>query len=372
MAVTILSDHKILSAPVFNAAGFCVGSVDMLDIASYVSSIPPTEHTGRSTKQMWDLRNVSVGTLIGKSGRNPLTPIFIDNTAAVLVELFATGLHRALVFDAASEVKATCSQSDVIRFLADRLGDITDAKQNEWLDKSVMEVGLGHSEVVTISEDAKAKDAIQLLTRVSALAVVDSKGRLVGNFSASDLHEIYKEGFHHVLSSVRDYLSVVKPQSLHPVMVKPSQTLRGLITKLAADRIHRVWMTDESERPCDVISLTDVMVLLSSGERVSALQAAGDVRQLWRGTGQADPTKWPDWALPEARMAADVVRAAQTQAIFQNSDSAPATSSSAHQSPGAAPDQVAADMADAALKQATSDMPASQAASTPATLTDAH
>jgi len=54
----------------------------------------------------------------------------------------------------------------------------------------------------------------------------------------------------------------VTPLAIPPLSAKPKTTIETVIFKLAATRVHRLWVVDEYGRPTGVISLTDVSELL--------------------------------------------------------------------------------------------------------------
>jgi 5'-AMP-activated protein kinase, regulatory gamma subunit len=76
------------------------------------------------------------------------------------------------------------SQSDIVRFLIPKMDNYT-----ELFDQTVQECGLATRPPLTVRDTDLTIKALKLMhsQRVSALAVVDEEGRLVGNFSASDL-----------------------------------------------------------------------------------------------------------------------------------------------------------------------------------------
>jgi CBS domain-containing protein len=76
------------------------------------------------------------------------------------------------------------SQSDVIRFLVPTMDQYVTL-----FDKTAEELGLGLLPPITIRDTEPTIKALQIIgrNRISALAVVDENGKLVGNLSASDL-----------------------------------------------------------------------------------------------------------------------------------------------------------------------------------------
>lgn len=76
------------------------------------------------------------------------------------------------------------SQSDIIRFLIPKMD-----QYSTLFDQTVQECGLATRAPLAVRDTDLTIKALKLMhsQRVSALAVVDAEGRLVGNFSASDL-----------------------------------------------------------------------------------------------------------------------------------------------------------------------------------------
>ncbi len=52
--------------------------------------------------------------------------------------------------------------------------------------------------------------------------------------------------------------SIQNAKSLHPVTVTEWSTFEDVVLKLAATRVHRVWVVDDDNKPIGVISLGDV------------------------------------------------------------------------------------------------------------------
>lgn len=84
------------------------------------------------------------------------------------------------------------SQSDIIRFLVPKMDQFVSL-----FDSTAEELGLGMHPPITISSTEPAIKALRLIGthRISALAVVDENGKLVGNLSASDLKVRFVRSF---------------------------------------------------------------------------------------------------------------------------------------------------------------------------------
>jgi len=95
-------------------------------------------------------------------------------------------VHRLALFDADGQLTNVVSQSDMVKFLyghMDELGRLGDA--------TVADLGFvrGPASVVTVRPETPALDAMVLMEErsISAVAVVNENGGIIGNFSISEL-----------------------------------------------------------------------------------------------------------------------------------------------------------------------------------------
>jgi len=109
--------------------------------------------------------------------------------------------------------------------------------------------------------DALVLHALKIMatSRVSAMPIIDDQGKLLGNFSISDLRGLGSTDFGELLSSVSSFLRKFNVKSLYPLSCKTSDTLEFVIMKLVATRVHRLWVVDDAGILRGVLSLTDVM-----------------------------------------------------------------------------------------------------------------
>ena len=102
---------------------------------------------------------------------------------------------------------------------------------------------------------------------VSAVAVVDLAGKLVGCVSNRDARVLVTG--RHALSMLHGPVSKLIQRShgsaniCHPsIRARPSDTLATIIARMAASRIHRIFVVDDEGVPVAVVSLTDVLATL--------------------------------------------------------------------------------------------------------------
>jgi len=173
-----------------------------------------------------------------------------------LVETFTRGIHRVPVFDSTgTKVMSVVSQSLVVKFLADHLGQVGRAGS-----KSLRDLHLGVKKVVTVDESAKAIEGYRLMdaNKLESIAVVGADGKLVAQLSASDLRGLSKELFAALDRRISDFTGKAKRVST----CQPDTKLRDVVKQLATGSLHRLWIVDKDQRPIGVVSLGDVMKAL--------------------------------------------------------------------------------------------------------------
>lgn len=112
--------------------------------------------------------------------------------------------------------------------------------------------------------------------KISSVPIVDTNEggglRLLGNISMSDIKELNHAGGWKKLymNALRFFVDIRTAQGLEGpgdkvpwFIVNPKTTLISAIEKMAATRSHRVWVVTEGNILAGVISLSDVMDILS-------------------------------------------------------------------------------------------------------------
>jgi len=175
-------------------------------------------------------------------------------------------------FDDDKALADICSQSDAVRYVNGQFYSKEELFRGDYFKQSLADYKeyvrdiystFLESRPIQIQEDASVIQAIQkmAIANVSALAVVDSKGSLVGNFSATDLVGLHKETqteFHLLLQPIKEFLKSHSPDSLKPKTVTLDTSLRDTIKTLSDLHLHRLWVV-EGDKVKGVVSLTDVL-----------------------------------------------------------------------------------------------------------------
>jgi len=183
------------------------------------------------------------------------------------IGLFQKGVHRVAVIGANGKTENVLTQTDIVRFL------ITKIDEHPWFfDTTVKEMHLGlEKRIITCHQSAKAIKAFKLMDehKVSAVGVVDDRGRLVGNLSASDLKgqgiADWGQGadpFGTLQMPVMSFLQQGGMTHFPVGSCTSDTTFNFLLLKVMALRVHRLWVVDKKGKPISVISLTDVMQAL--------------------------------------------------------------------------------------------------------------
>jgi len=107
---------------------------------------------------------------------------------------------------------------------------------------------------------------------MSALGVVDEKGELIANLSASDLRGLTSNLIHRLMMNVLDFLKESHRGNIPPVIsVTDRYTVREIMTKMLAFNVHRIWIIDGyNMKPIGVMTLTDIISLFYKNELIPA------------------------------------------------------------------------------------------------------
>eukprot|EP01006_Ploeotia_vitrea_P011744 TRINITY_DN31209_c0_g1_i2.p2 TRINITY_DN31209_c0_g1~~TRINITY_DN31209_c0_g1_i2.p2 ORF type:complete len:225 (+),score=129.04 TRINITY_DN31209_c0_g1_i2:326-1000(+) len=186
------------------------------------------------------------------------------------VATLANRVHRVLIMEGGKCVEVL-SQSTVVAFLNKQMQS-TPALANEFAAVTVKESDIGTTPVLVVNTKSSALDTFKVMNKynLSGIAVVDESGRFVGNTSGSDLKLFMKKPSLMLLRQpVLEFLAAVRravitEKTRSPtISVASHDTVAKVIGKLAATRIHRVFVCEESKgyQPQAVISISDLLKL---------------------------------------------------------------------------------------------------------------
>ncbi|KAA8498108.1 Protein SDS23 [Porphyridium purpureum] len=186
------------------------------------------------------------------------------------VLLFGEGLHRCSVVENDC-VLGTLSQSLTLRFIANHSAEVRPA-----LLHTLAEFGLGESRAIVLEQRKNVIEGMHIMqkNKLSALAVVDQNGRLVGNLSLSDIKYIFRTRSYSMLwYTAQNFIKILRERAAleenagmdtFPFFdISRERTLEIAIQKMIATRVHHLWVVDTAGVPIGVVSITDIMRVLS-------------------------------------------------------------------------------------------------------------
>uniref|UniRef100_A0A7R9Z8Q4 CBS domain-containing protein n=1 Tax=Chlamydomonas euryale TaxID=1486919 RepID=A0A7R9Z8Q4_9CHLO len=114
-------------------------------------------------------------------------------------------IHRMAIYDKDQRIRAVISQMDVVRFLASRLPQL-----GPLVERTVTELDLVQTKIHTCPPETSAIVAMGLMQDedVSSLAVVDHNGKVIGNFSVSELRTVLPGQFGALALPVGEFLAL--------------------------------------------------------------------------------------------------------------------------------------------------------------------
>jgi CBS domain-containing protein len=142
------------------------------------------------------------------------------------------------------------------------------------------------SPVVTIPEGTTLREAARLLCRanITGAPVVDADGRCRGVLSSSDfVTRARAEGEEISFLAPWGEIIIVEDapddqirhyMTAQPVTVPPAAPVAEVARKMVEAHIHRVLVVDEGDRPCGIVSSTDVMAAVADAARNVSRKAA--------------------------------------------------------------------------------------------------
>jgi len=272
-----LIKHNFLSVPVLQKTkSKYYGFIDIYDIVKFVVNFFGETEELKNSEDFFTLaekseefqkKTVNDIMTYPLSNRNPFHPVSSGYTLFAAIELLARerGLHRVPVVDRDRKLITVITQSQLVQILEKNL-DIIGAKKYKPVNMTRQYL----EEVFTVSEDMIAMDAFKMMAEknVSGLAVVNAEGKLTGTLSIRDLKAMSADGrlFWRLYQSIKNFLSKVRAETTsevrprHLVTVMETDALETAIKLLAENKVHRVWIVDNQQKPLGVLSLKDVLL----------------------------------------------------------------------------------------------------------------
>jgi predicted transcriptional regulator len=260
-ALKKLSTHAISSAPVFDPNFQKIfGSVDVLDLAVWVVrtfALVKGDKSDYDKSKLEEQFQVPIHDLLDY-GISQFWPVSEEQSIASLISnYFKWRVHQVPVLSN-KKISGYVSQFDVAAYLASNLNSLGIITK-----RTLKELGLDFGPVLAIPKGKPLIDAFSHIveTKFLGLAVIDEKGKLVNNISASDVKGLTKETFWNLNLPIEKVLNL--QNKLPPVTCNADTTLGQVLQKLVDYKIHRIFVVDKENQPTNVITLTTIMKLFS-------------------------------------------------------------------------------------------------------------
>jgi len=267
-AIEILANNKIISAPVVDPKTHVFhGMIDYLDIMNFiVSHWRKYSRTFSSeffpSSEFFDL---PITEVLNYSKMD--FPVAIGDNASLedLIHLFVSTrpsgrVHRVAVLQGVTTLWTVVSQSDLIKFLTKHLNLLKDG------NKSVGGLGLPHTVIVAKAEDP-ACQVLEVMTDhlISGLALIDEKGHLVGQLSASDMRGLQPNSVDYFLMNAKQFSrSASVPK--YVISCRNESLLKDVLKEFTTHRLHRIYVVTKEDYVTGIITLTDIIRYISQLE----------------------------------------------------------------------------------------------------------
>jgi len=259
-----LQEAKVTSAivmdPQIGGSGV-LGFVDVVDVLTHVLEVASQSKDVKSENMMnlrWEGKIFgwqNVGSIANISRLNSLETISSNDSILEVAQRMGQGVHRMAVIDDNSLV-SIISQSDIIKFIITKTLHIG----NKIL-KKMNQSGLSALGVAAVRWDVSVVDGIRYMRdyKASGVPVVNLEGKIICNFSATDLLSLSESNFHYVNLPIYDFLVKFQGTPKAPVTAFAGDTVESVMLKFAVHQIHRIYIVDEMDRPIGIISMTDIL-----------------------------------------------------------------------------------------------------------------
>jgi CBS domain-containing protein len=260
-ALQILHDNKILSAPVGEKHGKIHGMVDMIDIVAFIAA-KDAEQGNSFGRPEFDIPSAftsspfTIKDLVDYSKNDPLVPLSRECPLQTLCKTFALGIHRVPIVGDAGTPFGLVSQSALNQWLVQsenwQILQNTPLATSSLLDLGMLKIPL------KIREDRPVLEAVRVLaeSKHNSLPIVNEEDELVGSFSCGDLRSLSVNDFNRLREPLSKFL---KLSCIWPVTAEPTDSVATCMARLAAERIHQLWVIGTDGKPVGVVTLTDVM-----------------------------------------------------------------------------------------------------------------
>jgi CBS domain-containing protein len=232
---------------------------------------PKTENEVTSLPEM---TLQSLLTTNGKEGLNPWLPVEEGLPLRSVIQLLATKTRRVPVISKKTgRVIQIISQSQITTLMYEY------CVKEKLLEKdTINKSGFGLKPVFKVKESAPVREAFQVMVdkQISSVVIVSDKGdEIISCISTKDIRLLPRLESVAIEHSVLDlsciaFIQLIRKEDYKThaalVHVDLNCTLLEVLGKLAATKMHRVYIVNKLNQPVGVVSVSDVVVALQSSQ----------------------------------------------------------------------------------------------------------
>jgi len=261
VALKKLNSHGISSAPVFDSNYQKIfGSISALDLAVWIVrtfSLMQGDKASSDSSKLEPHFQLPIHEVLDYGFCQQL-PISEETSIANLISSYFKWRVHQIPVSSNKKITGFVSQSDVATYLANNLNEL-----GPITIKTLKELELDCGPVLAIPAGKPLIDAFAHIVenKFLGLGVIDEKGKLVNNISASDVRGLTKETFWNLELSIEKNINL--QNKLPPVTCKAENTFGEVLKKIVDHKVHRIFVVNEDNQPTNVITLTTIMKLLS-------------------------------------------------------------------------------------------------------------
>lgn len=273
----LLTKHDIRSVPVVDKEqNRLLGLVDMIDIITFIvrfaeecHGLPAAQRNFEWFSEQLQKSGQTIAQIAGLSGeKSKLIPVMhgtsINDVMQIMVK---NGVQRVPVMNPLTNaLENFVTQSTLIQYFAKN-----SAKFGKYGEYTLSELGFKPKHVFSVKETDLAIDAFKMMSehKITGIPIVDNEGTIITNISSRDLRNVLTDTsfFEKLQLPAERFVSDLKSktflhnaETMYPkICCKFSNKFVEVLHKLAATRIHRIYVVENTEKPVGVISLDDIV-----------------------------------------------------------------------------------------------------------------
>lgn len=273
----LLTKHDIRSVPVVDKEkNRLLGLVDMIDIITFIvrfaeecHGLPAAQRNFEWFSEQLQKSGQTISQIAGLSGeKSKLIPVMHGTSIYDVMQIMVTnGVQRVPVLHPqTNNLENFITQSTLIQYFAKN-----SAKLGKYGEYTLSELGFKPKHVYSVKENGLAIEAFKMMSehKITGVPIVDSDGSIITNISSRDLRNVLTDPnfFEKLQLPAERFASDLKSKSflhnaetMYPkICCKFSNKFAEVLHKLAATKIHRIYVVENTEKPVSVISLDDIV-----------------------------------------------------------------------------------------------------------------